>query len=184
MTLPEFLNPYEYDSVCNSPDGNTRIFAIHFPVVTCAGTSNTTLSHSFTLSARPICDSPITLEEAFDSFYKGVGAGGLVWDQVLGYSKQIKKNPHEVLFLRYKEMKDEPYWQLRLLAYFVVTPYSKEEENSGLIDQIVSICSFESMTKVDVNKTGTFVDGFTNSSFFLKALAGYWKNCLTADIKV
>lgn len=29
----EFLNPSEYDSVCNSPDTSTRIFATHCPLV-------------------------------------------------------------------------------------------------------------------------------------------------------
>ncbi|WOH15710.1 hypothetical protein DCAR_0935253 [Daucus carota subsp. sativus] len=126
--------------------------------------------------------SPISLEDAFDFYCKGISSAGPIWDQILGYWKESQKNPNKVLFMRYEEMKDEPYLQLRRLANFLGIPFSPEEENSGLIDQIISICSFKSMTKVDVNKTGTVVDGFNNSSFLRKGVVGDWKNCLTADM--
>ncbi|KAK1387246.1 Sulfotransferase [Heracleum sosnowskyi] len=195
----EFLSPSEYDSVCNSPDRRMRIFATHIPVVNLPKSITASLSNCRVVyMCRDIKDnfvslfhfankanlrpSPVSLEDAFNSYCKGVSAAGPVWDQVLGYWIESQKKPQKVLFMRYEEMKVEPKLQLRRLANFLGMPFSLEEENSGLVDQIISLCSFESMTKVDVNKTGNFVDGFTNSSFFRKGLVGDWKNCLTADM--
>ncbi|KAL1803568.1 hypothetical protein ACET3Z_032215 [Daucus carota] len=195
----EFLHPSEYDSLCNSSDSSSRIFATHISLGTLpkaiTGDSGS-LNCKIVYLCRDIKDtfvslfhfgnnkktSPISLEDAFNLYCKGISSAGPIWDQILGYWKESQKNQHKVLFMRYEEMKDEPYLQLRRLANFLGIPFSQEEESSGLVDQIISICSFESMTKVDVNKTGTFVDGFNNSSFFRKGVVGDWKNCLTADM--
>nr|XP_017225286.1 PREDICTED: cytosolic sulfotransferase 13-like [Daucus carota subsp. sativus] len=196
----ELLHPSEYVSVCNSSDSSTRILATHVPLGTlpkaitgdssslnckivylCRDTKDNFVS-LFHFGNDRMKTSPISLEDAFDLYCKGISPGGPIWDQILGYWKESQKNPHKVLFMRYEEMKDEPYLQLRRLANFLGIPFFPEEENSGLVDQIISICSFESMTKVDVNKTGTFVDGSNNSSFFRKGVVGAWKNCLTADM--
>ncbi|KAK1387249.1 Sulfotransferase [Heracleum sosnowskyi] len=189
----------EYDSVCNSPDRNARIFATHIPLVSLPNSITASLSNCRVVyMCRDIKDnfvsffhfanksnlrsSPISLEDAFNSYCKGFSTAGPVWDQILGYWIESQKNPHKVLFMRYEEMKDEPKLQMRRLANFLETPFSQEEENSGLVDQIISLCSFESMTKVDVNKTENFLDGVTNSSFFRKGVVGDWKNCLTSDM--
>ncbi|XP_074375537.1 cytosolic sulfotransferase 13-like [Apium graveolens] len=195
----EFLSPSEYDSVCNSPDKSMRIFATHIPVSNFPESITSSLSNCRVVyMCRDIKDnfvslfhfankanlrpSPISLEDAFNSYCKGVSAVGPVWDQILGYWKESQEKPHKVLFMKYEEMKNEPKSQMRRLANFLGVPFSVEEENSGMVDQIISLCSFESMTKVDVNKMGNFVDGFTNSSFFRKGVVGDWRNCLTPDM--
>ncbi|KAK1387248.1 Sulfotransferase [Heracleum sosnowskyi] len=145
----EVLSPSEYDSVCNSPDRNARIFATHIPVVSLPKSVTASLSNcKIVYMCRDIKDnfvslfhfgnkanlgsSPISLEDAFNLYCKGVSAPGPVWDQILGYWIESQKNPHKVLFMRYEEMKDEPKLQLRRLAKLFEIPFSLEEENSGL----------------------------------------------------
>lgn len=84
--------------------------------------------------------------------------------------------------MRCEENKNEPQFQLRRLAHFVEIPISQEEENSYLVDQIISLCNFDIMSKLKVNNTGNLVFGLSNGSFFRTAVAGDWKNCLTADM--
>lgn len=197
----ELLKPSEYDSVCNSPDSSSRIFATHIPVISLpksitddSGSSNckivylcrdikdnfVSLFHfANKATLRP---SPISLEEAFDLYCKGISATGPVWDQILGYWKESLEKPSKVLFMRYEEIKNEPQFQLRRLAQFLGKPFSQEEENSCLVDQIISMCSFDSMIKLKVNNTGNFEHGFSNGAFFRNGVVGDWKNCLTADM--
>ncbi|XP_074375506.1 cytosolic sulfotransferase 13-like [Apium graveolens] len=195
----EFLSPSEYDSVCNSPDTNARIFSAHIPFVSFPKSITVSSSNcKIVYMCRDIKDnfvslfqfvnksnlqiSPISLEEAFNLYCKGVSTAGPVWDHILGYWIESQKNPHKVLFMRYEEMIHEPKLQLRRLANFLEKPFSEEEEKSGLVDEIISLCSFESLTKIDVNKTENFLHGFTNSSFFRKGVVGDWKNYLTPDM--
>ncbi|KAK1387245.1 Sulfotransferase [Heracleum sosnowskyi] len=195
----EVLSPSEYDLVCNSPDSNARIFATHTPLVSLPNSVSASLSKcKIVYMCRDIKDnfvslfhfankttlrtSPISLEEAFDLYSKGISETGPVWDQILGYWKQSVEEPQKVLFMKYEEMKNEPLFQLRRLAKFLGKPFTHEEENSCLVDQIISLCSFETMTKLDVNKMVNLVDGTSNSSFFRKGVVGDWKNCLTAEM--
>ncbi|KAK1385398.1 Sulfotransferase [Heracleum sosnowskyi] len=126
--------------------------------------------------------SPIPLEDAFNLFCKGVSSSGPVWDQILGYWKESLERPSNVLFMRYKEMTDEPHVQLRRLAHFIGEPFSQEEEKLGLLDQIIKLCSFDSMSKLEVNKTGNFINKVRNDSFFRNGVVGDWKNNLTAEM--
>lgn len=197
----ELLKPSEYDSVCNSSDSRTRIFATHIPVLSlpksithdpsssnckivylCRNIKDNFVSNFHFANKASLRPSPISLEEAFDLYCKGISAAGPVWDQILGYWKESQENPNKVLFMRYEEMKNEPQFQLRHLARFLGKPFSKEEENSCLVDQIISLCSFDNMSKLEVNNTGNFKHGFSNVAFFRNGVIGDWKNCLTADM--
>lgn len=197
----ETLDPSEYDAVCNSSDSSTRIFATHIPVDSLprSFTDDSTSSNcKIVYLCRDIKDnfvslfhfankvnmrpSPISLEEAFELFCKGISAVGPIWDQILGYWKESLEKPHKVLFIRYEEMKNEPHFQLRRLAQFLGKPFSLEEENAGLLDQIISLCSFDTMSKLEVNSTGILKHGISNSSFFRNGLVGDGKKYLTADM--
>lgn len=197
----EILDPSEYDAVSNSSDSSTRIFATHIPV----GSLPKSLTDDSTSSnckivylCRDIKDnfvslfhfankvnmrpSPILLEEAFDLYCKGISAVGPIWDQILGYWKESLEKPYKVLFMRYEEMKNEPRIQLRHLAHFLGKPFSLEEENSCLLDQIICLCSFETMSRLDVNKIGNLMPGISNSSFFRNGIVGDGKKYLTAEM--
>lgn len=194
----EFLDPSKYNSVCNSPDTSTRIFATHCPVVSLPKSITDDTSSSsckIVYLCRNIKDNVvslyhfanknnwhISLEDSFDLYCRGLSGVGPVWEQILGYWKQSLEKPRKVLFMRYEEMKDEPKFQLRRLANFLGKPFSQEEENSCLVDQIISLCSFDTMIKLKVNNTGNLAPGLSNSSFFRTGVVGDWKNCLTTDM--
>lgn len=84
--------------------------------------------------------------------------------------------------MSYEEIMDEPHVQLRRLANFLGKHFSREEENSGLLDQIIKLCSFDSMSKLEVNKTGTMVGEISNDSFFRSGVVGDWKNYYCRDM--
>jgi hypothetical protein len=59
-----------------------------------------------------------------------------------------------VLFLRYEEVWRDPPAHVRRLAAFVGLPFDVEEEESGVVDAIVRLCSFEHMCGLEVTKSG------------------------------
>ncbi|WOH15745.1 hypothetical protein DCAR_0935289 [Daucus carota subsp. sativus] len=194
----EFINPSEYGSVCNSPDRTTRILATHCPLVSLP--KSITDDHSpssckIVYLCRDVKDNfvslfhfaqknqwHISLEESFELYCKGFSGAGPVWDQISGYWKESLDRPHKVLFMRYEEMQNEPQFQLKRLAHFLGKPISEEDEKSGVVDQIINLCSFDTQSRLKVNNTGDLVCGLSNSSFFRKGVVGDWKNCLTIDM--
>lgn len=79
-------------------------------------------------------------------------------------------------------MKDEPLVQLRRLRHFLKKTFYEEEENSGLPDQIIELCSFDSMSKIKVNKTGYLGGEVKNDIYFQSGVAGDWRNHSTAEM--
>ena len=123
-----------------------------------------------------------SLENFFDLYSRGVTGGGPVWDQIMGYWKESLERPNKVLFMRYEDMKSKPHFHLRRLALFLGKAFSEEEENSGMLDQIISLCSFDNMRNLEVNKSGTTKLGIKNHTFYRSGQVGDWKNCLTAEM--
>ncbi|OMO72136.1 hypothetical protein COLO4_27811 [Corchorus olitorius] len=124
----------------------------------------------------------ISLEEAFESFCRGVYTYGPFWDHALGYWKQSLETPERVLFFKYDEMKADPGNHLRKLADFIGCPISKEEESFNLVDQILELCSFDHLSNLEVNRTGKLLPGINNSNFFRRGEVGDWKNHLTPEM--
>lgn len=202
VPLLEHLDPSEYNSICNSSDRSTRIFASHIPVSSlpksvtdnnaaslnckivylCRDIKDNFVSSFHFINNNKYLPSPISLADAFDMYCKGNFFIGPVWDQILGYWKESLEKPHKVLFMKYEEMQNEPQFQLRRLAQFLGKPFSLEEENSGFVDQIVSLCSFDTMSKLQVNNTQETVRGFSNKSYFRNGVVGDAKNYLSADM--
>lgn len=73
---------------------------------------------------------------------------------MLGFWHQSRRNPNKVMFLRYEEVKEDASFWLKKLAGFLGFPFSKEEEEEGVVEGIVKVCSFEHMKELDVNKNG------------------------------
>ncbi|KAK4707483.1 hypothetical protein R3W88_032975 [Solanum pinnatisectum] len=92
-----------------------------------------------------------SIEEMFDHFCKGV--------------KSIE-NPDKVLFLMYEELKKQPKIQLKHLAEFLECPFSIEEENCGVVDEILRRCSFGNLRNLEVNTNGKLSAGVANKNFF------------------
>ncbi|XP_052312702.1 cytosolic sulfotransferase 12-like isoform X5 [Populus trichocarpa] len=136
----------------------------------------------FTNKLRPIDWGASSLEETFDKFCRGVNLYGPFWDHVLGYWKESLERPHRVFFLKYEEMKNEPRIQLRRLSEFLGCPFSLEEENSGVLDEILELCSFENLSNLEVNKIGKLHSGQEHQVFFRRGEVGDSMNYLTAEM--
>ncbi|MBA0608473.1 hypothetical protein Godav_020690 [Gossypium davidsonii] len=138
----------------------------------------------FSNKLRPKEVPPLSLEEAFDLFCKGVSHYGPFWDHVLGYWKASVESPKKVLFLTYEDVKKEPLGCVRKVAEFLGVPFSPEEENKKTVEEIVKLCSFESLSNLDVNKSVAKRSErpVSNSDFFRKGEVGDWVNHLSPEM--
>ncbi|KAL0736485.1 hypothetical protein Bca4012_012695 [Brassica carinata] len=124
-----------------------------------------------------------SLESMFESFCSGVSFYGPIWDHALSYWRGSLENPKNVLFMRYEELKTEPRAQLKRLAEFLGCPFTEEEEESGLVEKILELCSFDNLSGLEVNKTGKTSLNIDRDSFFRKGEVGDWKNYLTPEME-
>ena len=96
------------------------------------------------------------------------------------------EEPDRVLFFRYGEMMANPTKHVRMLANFLGAPFSSEEESAGVVEEVVRLCSFESLKSLPVNSTGVSdrIGGLPmeNSSYFRSAKVGDWRNYLTEEM--
>ncbi|XVF63032.1 hypothetical protein PTKIN_Ptkin09bG0056200 [Pterospermum kingtungense] len=127
----------------------------------------------------------VPIEEAFELFCTGISSYGPYWEHVLGYWKACLECPQKILFLKYEDMKEDTEGCVRKLGEFFGCPFSLEEEREGIIQRIIEFCSFESLSNLEVNKTGKqgrndkFVE---NNSYFRKGKVGDWRNYITAEM--
>ncbi|MCL7033551.1 hypothetical protein MKW94_017635 [Papaver nudicaule] len=123
-----------------------------------------------------------SLEEFFEKFCEGVVGNGPFWDHVLGYWKMSLQFPQKVLFLRYEELKREPNHHLIKLAQFLGYPFSAEEENEGVVEEILKLCSFDHLSNLEVNRNGKMAVRKAEiecSAFFRRGEVGDHVNYIT-----
>ncbi|PIA27429.1 hypothetical protein AQUCO_07800046v1 [Aquilegia coerulea] len=127
---------------------------------------------------------PITIEESFERFCKGITMFGPCWEQALEYWKKSIEKPEEILFLKYEDLKANINSQLKRIAKHLGCPFSSEEENEGVIEDIANLCSFKHLSNLEVNKTGKlfFFQVVENNVFFSKGEVGDWINILTPSM--
>ncbi|KAK6925157.1 Sulfotransferase domain [Dillenia turbinata] len=175
-----------------------RLFASHIPftslpksvltstcriVYTCRNPNDVLVSlWHFMTKLRDKELQPFSLQEAFDLFSKGVSPFGPFWDHVLGYWKASQKFPNQMLFLKYEDLKNEPFVYVKRLAEFLGKPFSIEEEGQGMVHETLKLCSFENMSNLEVNKNGTYRAGVKNNVFYRQGKVGDWKNHLTREM--
>lgn len=175
-----------------------RLFSTHLPVGSlptsmretgckivylCRDPKDTCISlWHFANKLRPQHKGKISLEEAFDKFCKGVSLNGPFWDHVLEYWKHSLENPGKICFLKYENLKEKPIFHLKRLAEFCGCPFSKKEENQGVAEDILKLCSFDNLSNLDVNKNGKLSSGEENKSFFRKGEVGDWINYLSPSM--
>ncbi|KAL2236119.1 cytosolic sulfotransferase 14-like [Sesamum indicum] len=119
------------------------------------------------------------INEAFEMYCQGISSFGPFWDHILGYWNAHLENPGKVLFLKYEDLKEDITFQIKKIAEFMGFPFSLEEEEQGLIDQISGLCSFESLRNLAVNRTGDINGILKNASFYRKGQVGDWTHYLT-----
>ena len=71
---------------------------------------------------------------------------------------------------------------MRKLAEFMGCGFSKEEEEGGVVDEIVKLCSLKELKNMEVNKSGGNQAGVRNEAYFRKGSSGDWRNHLTPEL--
>ncbi|KAA3463198.1 flavonol sulfotransferase-like isoform X1 [Gossypium australe] len=112
---------------------------------------------------------------------------GPYWDHVLGYWKASLEHPDKFMFLKYEEMNEDTVLYLKKLAEFMGCPFSSEEQQKGMPEKIVKMCSFENIINLEVNKSGKHREGqgnleAENKIYFRKGKVGDWKDYLTPEM--
>ncbi|KAI5660066.1 hypothetical protein M9H77_28859 [Catharanthus roseus] len=134
-----------------------------------------------------ITNHKLCFQKEFEQFCEGKSSYGPFWDHVLEFWKASLENPERILFLKYEDMKkDNNLFYVRRLAEFINQPFSEEEEDKGVPQKIMELCSFGNLSGLEVNKTGKHrADtglGINNNAYFRKGEIGDWKNHLTKEM--
>ncbi|KAG2556538.1 cytosolic sulfotransferase 5-like [Panicum virgatum] len=124
----------------------------------------------------------LSLEEAFELFCEGRLFAGPQWKHVLQYWEASMRRPKQVLFLEYERMLRDPKATVKKLAEFMGCGFSKEEEEGGVVDEIVKLCSLKELKNMEVNKSGGNQAGVRNEAYFRKGSSGDWRNHLTPEM--
>ena len=130
--------------------------------------------------------SPVEMDAALSMFCEGVSPFGPVWEHYLEYWKESLARPEQVLFMRYEEMVSDPVRAVKTLADFFAVPFTEGEERAGVPEEIVRLCSFETLSGLENNRTGDLDCGdntvIGKSTFFRKGKVGDWENHMTKEM--
>ncbi|KAF5205294.1 Sulfotransferase [Thalictrum thalictroides] len=126
----------------------------------------------------------VEFDQAFELFCKGALPFGPYWEHVLEFWKLSLELPQKVLFLKYEDMKEDSNLHLKKMAEFLGYPFSSQEVDEGVVDDILKLCSFQNMSTLEVNKSGRadFDGKFANDIFFRKGKVGDWRDHLTQEM--
>jgi estrone sulfotransferase len=122
---------------------------------------------------------------AFNMFCEGLCDYGPFWDHCLEYWKESIVNPNRVLFVKYEEVMSEPVKFVKKLASFLGDPFTSHEEEGGVPEEVVRLCSFETLSSLNSNQTEVVQRGsrvVKKSAFFRKGKAGGWVNCISKEM--
>uniref|UniRef100_A0A803ML85 Sulfotransferase n=1 Tax=Chenopodium quinoa TaxID=63459 RepID=A0A803ML85_CHEQI len=122
------------------------------------------------------------IEEYFENFCKGDFPFGSYEDNILGYWNEHTRNPNKVLFLEYEGLKADPNDQVKRLAEFIGRPFSEEELKANIVQEIIKLCSLDSLKEKEVNKSGKFYDFVDNNALFRKGEVWDWINYLNPSM--
>ncbi|XP_021731981.1 cytosolic sulfotransferase 15-like [Chenopodium quinoa] len=117
----------------------------------------------------------------FDMFCEGKVPFGPYPEHALGYWRESLKRPEKVLFIKYEDLKADPKPQLKRIAEFIGFPFSNQEEQGGVIDGIVKLCSIDNM-KIVAIKSDRVYSIVQNDAFFREGVVGDWTNHLTPSM--
>ncbi|KAI3518032.1 hypothetical protein L1887_06378 [Cichorium endivia] len=177
-----------------------RLFSTHFPrtllpssvtsckfIYICRDPKDVLISKWFFMNKIRDKDLlPLSFDEAFELFCQGISDSGPFWEHVLSYWRASMDAPDKILFLKYEEVKEQPEVVVRKLAAFMGEPFTMEEDEDRVAENIVNLCNFENLSNLEVNKKGVTKLGklvVENHEFFRKGQIGDWKNYLTEEMK-
>uniref|UniRef100_A0A7N0VLY1 Sulfotransferase n=1 Tax=Kalanchoe fedtschenkoi TaxID=63787 RepID=A0A7N0VLY1_KALFE len=124
----------------------------------------------------------VSLDELFDSFCSGVNAYGPFWDHVLEHWKVSLAMPEKVMFLSYEQIIEQPDHYVKKMAEFMGCPFSRVEEDEGVVSGIVKMCSFTHLSQLEANKSGRTKSGADHGAFFRRGEIGDSKNLLSSEM--
>ncbi|CAN6323006.1 unnamed protein product [Urochloa humidicola] len=140
----------------------------------------------FANSMRRDSSPPIQFDDALSMFCEGVSPFGPFWEHYLEYWRQSMERPQQILFLRYEEIVSDPVEVVKKLAGFFAVPFTEEEERGGIPEEVVRLCSFETLSGLEHNQTGDVARGDSivvgKSMFFRKGKVGDWENHMSKEI--
>jgi estrone sulfotransferase len=87
----------------------------------------------------------------FDRFCEGISPAGPFWNHCLEYWEESTARPDRVLFLKYEDMIPDPARYVKKLALFLGDPFTCKEEEDGIHEQVVRLCSFEMLSGLEGN---------------------------------
>ncbi|XVF30717.1 hypothetical protein REPUB_Repub16aG0082500 [Reevesia pubescens] len=179
----------------NNPDFQPRILATHMPyaslppsikssnakiVYICRNPMDVFISYwHFADKIRPENVEPVSLDQAFEMFCEGIHSFGPFCDHVSDFWKASQGNPNKILFLKYEDLKENINFYTKKLAEFLGFPFSREEEEQGVVEEIGRLCSFENLKELEVKNHDL---GLSNKYYFRKAEVGDWSNYLTSSM--
>ncbi|OMO99046.1 hypothetical protein COLO4_13548 [Corchorus olitorius] len=148
--------------------------------------------YSLPKSERRANDRAFSLEQGFELFCQGKSTFGPIWDHIMGYWKASLEKPNKVMFVKYEDMKKDTASYVKKLAEFVGYPFSPQEEQAGTVRKIIDLCSFENLSGLAVNKTGSWGDvgnpvsingdPIPNRILFRKGKVGDWSDYLIPEM--
>ncbi|KAK9123668.1 hypothetical protein Sjap_013270 [Stephania japonica] len=126
----------------------------------------------------------LSIERAHDLYCRGVSLFGPFWKHILGYWEASLESPKKIVFLTYEEMKEDTEYQVKRLAKHMGCPFSTEEENKGIIQDIIKLCSFENLKKLEESRENISIkdDDDDYTVFYRKGVVGDWVNYLTPQM--
>ncbi|KAF8646823.1 hypothetical protein HU200_065622 [Digitaria exilis] len=131
----------------------------------------------------------IDLESAFSMFSQGFSPYGPFWDHCLEYWKESIASPgnsSKVPFLKYEDMISDPVKHVTRFAAFLGVPFSTEEEEDGVPEEVVRLCSFEKLSSLHAVQSGDFGRRgdivLDKSVFFRKGKVGDWVNHMSEEM--
>ncbi|XP_019093486.1 PREDICTED: cytosolic sulfotransferase 18-like [Camelina sativa] len=83
-------------------------------------------------------------------------------------------------------MRADPLPYVKSLAEFMGYGFTAEEEEKGVVEKVVSLCSFETLKNLEANKGEKDREDrpgvYANSAYFRKGKVGDWTNYLTPEM--
>ena len=127
------------------------------------------------------------VEDALDMFCEGFSPYGPFWEHCLEYWRESIASPDKVLFLKYEDMTSEPVKYVKRIASFLGVPFSIKEQEDGVPEEVVRLCSFEKLSGLHANQAAGDIARHGNmvidkSVFFRKGIVGDWVNHISEEM--